>query len=324
MSATAPDIEPGRHDVAAAAQALVTNVERVIRGHRQAVECAVVALLAGGHVLLEDVPGVGKTMLGRSLARSVSGDFKRIQGTPDLLPSDITGTTVYDAQRHSFDFIAGPVFAHVVLIDELNRTSPRTQAALMEAMDEGGVTVDGTTHPLPEPFFVVATQNPLEHHGTYPLPEGQLDRFALALEMGYVDAATERAIVQAQLCAHPVDSLEPVLSTEDVRVLRRNVRETHVSDQVTDFAVALTRATRTHPQLELGASSRATIALVRCAQARALLAARDFVTPDDVKALAVAVLSHRVLPAPGIEPQRRRAIRAIVDVVGNVAVPMAG
>ncbi|HVE98063.1 MAG TPA: MoxR family ATPase [Mycobacteriales bacterium] len=318
-----PNPDPGRA-AADAAEALVANVERVIRGHRQAVECAVVALLAGGHVLLEDVPGVGKTMLGRSLARSVSGAFKRIQGTPDLLPSDITGTTVFDSQRHSFDFIPGPVFANVVLIDELNRTSPRTQAALMEAMDEGGVTVDGTTHPLPSPFFVVATQNPLEHHGTYPLPEGQLDRFAMALEMGYVDAPTEREIVRAQLLAHPVDTLRPVLTTADVEALRQHVRSVHVSDQVTDYAVALTRATRGHPQLELGASSRATIALVRCAQARALLAGRAFVTPDDIKSLAVSVLAHRVLPAAGIEAQRRRAIRAVLDVLATVPVPMAG
>ena len=315
---------PSREQATAAAQALVANVERVIRGHRQAVECAVVALLAGGHVLLEDVPGVGKTMLGRSIARSISGEFKRIQGTPDLLPSDITGTTVYDSRNHIFDFIAGPVFGNVVLIDELNRTSPRTQAALMEAMDEGGVTVDGTTHPLPDPFFVVATQNPLEHHGTYPLPEGQLDRFALAMEMGYVDAAIEREIVQAQLVEHPVDSLRPVLTTEHIRLVRQHVRATHVSAQVTDYAVALTRATRGHPQLELGASSRATISLVRCAQARALVTGRDFVTPDDVKALAVSVLAHRVLPAAGSEPQRRRGIRAVVDIVSRVPVPMAG
>ncbi|HVF18615.1 MAG TPA: MoxR family ATPase [Mycobacteriales bacterium] len=321
--ARAPE-PPSRVEAAAAAQALVTNVETVIRGQRQAVESAVIALIAGGHVLLEDVPGVGKTMLGRSLAKSVSGAFKRIQGTPDLLPSDITGSTVYDGQRHAFDFIAGPVFANVVLIDELNRTSPRTQAALMEAMDEGGVTVDGTRHPLPEPFFVVATQNPLEHHGTYPLPEGQLDRFALALEMGYVEARVEREIVQAQLLTHPVDALRPVLTTGDVLVLRGHARATHVSDAVTDYAVALTRGTRGHAQLELGASSRATIALVRSAQARALLAGREFVTPDDVKALAVQVLAHRVLPAMGVEPQRRRAIRAIVDVVSTVPVPMGG
>ena len=319
--ATSP---PPRAQASAAAQALVANVETVIRGQRQAVESAVVALIAGGHVLLEDVPGVGKTMLGRSIARSVSGEFKRIQGTPDLLPSDITGSTVYDGQRHAFDFIPGPVFANVVLIDELNRTSPRTQAALMEAMDEGGVTVDGTRHALPEPFFVVATQNPLEHHGTYPLPEGQLDRFALALEMGYVDAAVEREIVQAQLQAHPVEALRPVLTADDVVVLRRHARSTHVGDAVADYAVALTRGTRGHAQLELGASSRATIALVRCAQARALLAGREFVTPDDIKALAVPVLAHRVLPAAGAEPQRRRSIRAVVDVVGSVPVPMGG
>lgn len=308
----------------ASAQALVANVERVIRGQHHVVESAVIAMLAGGHVLVEDVPGVGKTMLGRCLARSVSAEFKRIQGTPDLLPSDITGTTVYDASRHAFEFIPGPVFANIVLIDELNRTSPRTQAALMEAMDENGVTVDGTRHALPEPFFVVATQNPLEHHGTYPLPEGQLDRFALALEMGYVDALTEREVVQAQLLEHPVDSLQAVLTTEDVRTLRTGVRAVQVSERVADYAVSLIRGTRAHPQLELGASSRASIALVRCSQAHALLSGRVFVTPDDIKALAVPVLAHRVLPARGGEPLRRRAIRAVVDVVAKVAVPMAG
>ncbi len=313
-----------RATATAAAHALVGNVERVIRGQRPAVEAAVTALLAGGHVLIEDVPGVGKTMLARTLARSVQGSFKRIQGTPDLLPSDITGTTVYDQTRHTFEFVPGPLFAHVVLIDELNRTSPRTQAALMEALDEGGVTVDGVRHALPDPLFVVATQNPLEHYGTYPLPEGQLDRFLLALDMGYVDAATERDVVRAQLVEHPLEALGPVLTAEQVGDLRVETRRTHVADAVLDYALALTRGTREHPDLELGASSRASIALVRCAQARALLHSREFVTPDDVKSLALPVLGHRVVPATGSAGQWRRGLRAVTEVVARTPVPLGG
>src|ERR687895_945648 len=235
-----------------AARLLIDNVEKVIRGKRDAVEAAVTALFAGGHLLIEDVPGVGKTMLGRSIARSITGSFKRIQATPDLLPSDVTGTAIFSQKTQQFEFIPGPLFANVVLVDEINRTTPRTQSALLEAMDENAVTVDGTRHALPEPLFVIATQNPIEHHGTYPLPEGQLDRFALTMALGYAGEMTEREIVRAQLLSHPIDELEGVLDPDEVVGIRRVVRSTHVSEPVMDYALRITSATRKHPDLALG------------------------------------------------------------------------
>jgi MoxR-like ATPase len=307
-----------------AAQLLIDNVEHVIRGKRDAVEAATTALFAGGHLLIEDVPGVGKTMLGRSIARSIRGSFKRIQATPDLLPSDVTGSAVYHQASQRFEFIPGPVFANVVLVDEINRTTPRTQSALLEAMDENAVTVDGIRHALPEPLFVVATQNPLEHHGTYPLPEGQLDRFSLAMDLGYVDVHTEVEIVKAQLESHPIDDLDAVLEPDEVVAVRGVVRSTHVSDAVLNYALALAGATRVHPDLELGASPRASITLVRCAQARALIRGRDFVVPDDVKALAVASLSHRVVPVVGLRLERQRVTKLIADIVASTSVPVTG
>ena len=305
-----------------AARLLIENVEHVIRGKRKAVEAAATALFAGGHLLIEDVPGVGKTMLARSLARSIRGSFKRIQATPDLLPSDVTGTNVYNQQSQNFEFISGPVFANVVLVDEINRTTPRTQSALLEAMDEGAVTVDGVRHALPDPLFVVATQNPLEHHGTYPLPEGQLDRFAIAMELGYVAPATEREIVKAQLEAHPIDDLEAVLNPEEVVGVRRAARSTHVADDVLDYALKVAAATREHSDVSLGASPRASITFVRCCQARALLDGRDYVSPDDVKALAVPSLAHRVLPAAGLRMESTRATELIRQIVDGIPAPV--
>ena len=304
------------------ARILTDNVERVIRGKKSAVEAAATALFAGGHLLIEDVPGVGKTMLGRAMARSIRGSFKRVQATPDLLPSDVTGSTVFNQEGHEFEFIPGPLFANVVLIDEINRTTPRTQSALLEAMDENAVTVDGTRHPLPDPLFVVATQNPLEHHGTYPLPEGQLDRFAIAMGMGYVDPATEREIVKAQLESHPIDDLEAVLNPEDVMGVRRVVRATHLDDDVVDYALRITGATRSHPDIDLGASSRASITLVRCAQARATLKGREYVVPDDVKALAVPVLAHRVLPVAALRFEPARTTAVIREIVDSTTAPV--
>ncbi|MDP9067353.1 MAG: MoxR family ATPase [Actinomycetota bacterium] len=304
-----------------AARLLIDNVERVIRGKHKPIEAAATALFAGGHLLIEDVPGVGKTMLGRSLARSIRGTFKRIQATPDLLPTDVTGTSVYNQAHQRFEFIPGPVFAHVVLVDEVNRTTPRTQSALLEAMDESAVTVDGVRHPLPDPLFVVATQNPLEHHGTYPLPEGQLDRFAIAMALGYASESAERDIVRAQLHSHPIDDLEAVLDPDEVVGVRRVVRDTHVSTAVLDYALSITAATRTHPELELGASPRASISLVRCAQARALIDGRDFVVPDDVKTLAVPALAHRVVPVAGMRLDPGRTTEVIKEVVAKTHVP---
>ncbi|MDQ3646751.1 MAG: MoxR family ATPase [Actinomycetota bacterium] len=305
-----------------AARLLIENVERVIRGKRRPVEAAATALFAGGHLLIEDVPGVGKTMLGRAISRSLRGSFKRIQATPDLLPSDVTGTSVYQQAGGEFQFIPGPLFANVVLVDEINRTTPRTQSALLEAMDENAVTVDGVRHPLPDPLFVVATQNPLEHHGTYPLPEGQLDRFAIAMEMGYLDPATEREVVRAQLESHPIEDLDAVLAPEEVLGIRRAVRSTHVAPAVLDYALAIVTATRTHPDVELGASPRASIGFVRCAQARALLEGREFVIPDDLKSLAVAALAHRVIPTAGLRLERDRRGEIVRGIVADTSVPV--
>lgn len=305
-----------------ASSTLIDNIERVIRGKRGAIEAAVMALLAGGHLLIEDIPGVGKTMLGRSLARSIRGSFKRIQATPDLLPSDITGTSIFSQSRQEFEFMPGPVFANVVLIDEVNRTTPRTQSALLEAMDEGAVTVDGVRHALPDPTLIVATQNPLEHHGTYPLPEGQLDRFALAMDLGYVEPHVEREIVRAQLTSHPIDDLEAVVSPEEVIGMRKVVRETHVSDPVLAYALDITKATRENADIELGSSPRASITLVRCAQARATIAGREYVVPDDVKALAVAALAHRVVLVPGMRLERGAATAVVAGIVEQTPVPV--
>jgi MoxR-like ATPase len=305
-----------------AARALIDNVSRVIKGQRASIEASATALFAGGHLLIEDVPGVGKTMLGRAIARSIRGEFKRIQGTPDLLPSDVTGSAVFNQVRQAFEFIPGPVFGNVVLFDEINRTTPRTQAALLEAMDEGAVTVDGTRHALPDPLFVIATQNPLEHHGTYPLPEGQLDRFSIAMDLGYVDSATEREVVVAQLQSHPIEDLEAVLNPDEVLGVRRVVRSTHVSTPILDYTLALVSATRNHADLELGASPRASIGLVRCAQARALIGGRDYVVPDDIKALAVPALAHRVVGQSSLRLERGRTTKAVREIVDRTPVPV--
>jgi MoxR-like ATPase len=305
------------------ARALVDNVERVVRGRRVAVELVVGAVLAGGHTLIEDVPGSGKTTLARAVARSVGGRFQRIQATADLLPADITGSAVWDPQRQAFDFVAGPLFAHVVLADELNRTTPRTQSAFLEAMEEGAVTVDGRRHALPDPFVLIATQNPVEQHGTYPLPEGQLDRFAVRVRLGALDPAAERLVVREQLARSTVDDLAPVLDTDDLRALRAGVREVYVADAVLDHAVTVVRRTREDARVALGASSRAAITLVRCAQARAVLDGRGFVTPDDVRALAVPVLAHRLVlaygPNAGQHPEE-----LVAELVSRVPVPVTG
>jgi MoxR-like ATPase len=294
---------------ASAMISLVTNVERVIVGKRRGVELAVVALMAGQHVLVEGVPGVGKTMLARTMARSIDGTFKRVQGTSDLLPSDITGAAVFDQSTGSFTFVPGPVFANVVLFDEINRTGPKTQSALLQVMDEGCVSSDGDLYELARPFFVMATRNPVEHHGTFPLPEGELDRFGVSIDMGYPDAVAERRVVREQLLAHPVDDLDAVISPEHVVAHQTAVRSVHVDPSVIDYVVAIVSATRDIPEVVLGASTRASVGLTRTAQAFAIMRGRDYVLPDDAKALAPSVLSHRLLLSSG---------RAAADVVDEI------
>jgi MoxR-like ATPase len=302
--------------------ATVENVERVITGQRGPVELAVVSLFAGQHLLVEGVPGVGKTMLARTIARSVDGSFKRIQGTSDLLPSDITGSTVFDQSSSSFSFVPGPVFANVVLFDEINRTGPKTQSALLEVMDEWSVSADGAVYEVPRPFFVAATRNPVEHHGTFPLPEGELDRFGASIEIGYPGAEAEAAIVSNQLVSHPLDELEPIISTDDVVAHQATVRTVYVEESVIEYIVAIVSATRVHPDVGLGASPRASVSLTRTAQAHAVLKGRDFVLPDDVKQAAVGVLAHRVLPSQGGSIALARDI--VGDVLRSVAAPVGG
>ncbi len=320
--AAVPPVVPGRPDAAAVAARLVAGVEQVVHGRRRQVELVVCAVLAGGHVLVEDVPGSGKTTLARAFAHCLGGDFRRIQGTADLLPADITGSGVWEPERRAFSFVPGPVFGHVVLVDELNRTPPRTQSAFLEAMDEAAVTVDGVRHPLPDPFVVLATQNPLEQFGTYPLPEAQLDRFAVTLTLGTNDPATERRVVREQLDHATVDELQAVTSPAELVAVRREVRRTHVADAVLDHAVRVVEATRAHPGVLLGASTRAALTLVHVAQARALLGGRGHVSPDDVKVLAPAVLGHRlVLRDGGGGVGRGQAL--VAELLTHVAVPLS-
>jgi MoxR-like ATPase len=280
------------------AQAVVDNVERVIIGKRETIELILVALLCDGHVLLEDVPGTGKTMLARSVAISLGLSFKRLQCTPDLLPNDITGVSIYDQRRGEFEFRSGPVFANVLLADEVNRATPRTQSALLEAMGEGQVTVDGVTRVLNRPFLVLATQNPIEYEGTFPLPEAQLDRFLLKLSVGYPSLSEEGQILLRLQRHHPITTIEQVVDGARLPELQPLVWEVHVDDTVRDYVVRLVHATRNHGDLALGASPRGSLALFKTAQALAVLRGRDYVLPDDVKQLAIPTLAHRLIVRP--------------------------
>lgn len=305
-----------------AIRGLADNVERVITGKRRAVELACVALFAGHHLLIEDVPGVGKTMLARAMARSIDGSFKRVQGTSDLLPTDVTGTNVFDQARSVFTFIPGPVFANVLLFDEINRATPKTQSALLEVMGERSVSVEGNIHQVPRPFFVAATRNPSEHHGTFPLPEGELDRFGIAVSLGYPDLDAERRVIVGQMDTHPIEELEPVLDPEAVVAHQGAARAVHLEPSVLDYLLALVRATREHPEIALGASPRGSLALTRAAQSHALLRGRDFVTPDDVKAVAAATLAHRIFPSTDRPGGRGRAREIIESVLQAVPAPV--
>jgi MoxR-like ATPase len=305
------------------AQRVFTNVERVIIGKRQAVELVLVALLCRGHVLVEDVPGTGKTVLAKSIARSIGGSFKRIQFTPDLLPSDVTGVSIFNQQSREFEFRPGPVFAQIVLTDEINRATPKTQSALLEAMEERQVTVDGTTHILPAPFIVLATQNPIEYEGTFPLPEAQLDRFLLRLHLGYPERLDEIAILKRQRQSHPLDALESVASIADLLALQEAIKEVYVDDLLEEYIVALSTATRHHEDVYLGASARGSLALYRTGQALAAIQGRDYVTPDDIKQLAAAVLGHRLIVSPAARIRNVTAAAVIEDILSAVSVPGA-
>ncbi len=277
------------------AQRIIDNVEKVIVGKSRAVELGVVALICQGHALIEDVPGVGKTMLARSIAKSVGCTFKRIQFTPDLLPTDVTGVSIYNQKNGEFEFREGPIIAQLVLADEINRATPKTQSAMLEAMDERQVTVEGVSHQVPRPFIVMATQNPVEYEGTFPLPEAQLDRFLVIINLGYPTIEEELEIIERQQLTHPIEDLQPVATAEDVVHVQETIRNIYVDDLVKQYIVSLVDSTRTHEDISLGASPRASLALFRGGQAIALIRGRDFVLPDDVKDLAIPMLSHRMI-----------------------------
>jgi len=301
-----------------ATEALIDNIETVIIGKTAAVELAVATLLAGGHMLIEDVPGVGKTMLARSLAKSLDCSFKRIQFTPDLLPADITGVSVFDRAAESFRFRPGPIFANIVLADEINRATPKSQAALLECMEEFQVTVDGITHQLPDPFFVMATENLVEYEGTYRLPEAQLDRFLACVSLGYPRAADEIKILGEQAV---IELVQPVLSPDQLVELQRMVRQVHLDDSLKQYIVQLTGATRQHPAVELGASPRGSIALMRLSQALAAVHQRSYVIPDDIKYIAPAALRHRIILSADVAFQGTEARDVIDEILAEVAVP---
>ena len=305
-------------EVQAFAEQIIANVEQVIVGKRKTVEYIVIALLCEGHVLLEDVPGVGKTMLARALAISLGIVFKRLQCTPDLLPSDVTGVSVFNQKTREFDFRQGPAFSNILLADEINRATPRTQAALLECMGERQITIDGTTHPLVRPFIVLATQNPIEYEGTFPLPEAQLDRFLFKLNLGYLDAAAESQMLLNLQRQHPIDQIQPVVEGARIVEMARQVWEVHVDDTVRNYIVNLVQATRRHPDLALGASPRGGLGLFRGSQALAAMRGRDYVLPDDIKELAPLVLGHRCIVHPESALRGRTSLRAIADIVEQV------
>ncbi|HTZ45199.1 MAG TPA: MoxR family ATPase [Jatrophihabitans sp.] len=307
-----------------AARRIVENIERVIAGKREVIQLGVTVLLAEGHLLIEDVPGVGKTTFAKALARSIDCSVRRLQFTPDLLPSDVTGVSIYNAESTDFEFKPGPVFANIVLGDEINRASPKTQAALLECMAERQVTVDGTRYGLQSPFLVLATQNPVEMEGTYALPEAQRDRFTAKISLGYPDRRAELAMLSDQTTADPLEALRPVSDAAQIRTLIESVRRVHVVDAVKHYVVALAEATRNHPELRLGASPRASLHLLRTAKAAAAMAGRDFVLPDDVQQLAVPVLAHRLIPTAAATVAGRTPEELTTEVVAKVPIPAAG
>ncbi|MDB5385182.1 MAG: MoxR-like ATPase [Planctomycetaceae bacterium] len=309
-------------EVTTTAKRIMTNVEKVVIGKRQEIVLALVAYLCEGHILLEDVPGVAKTMLARALAASIGCSFKRVQCTPDLLPNDITGASIFNPKTTEFEFRQGPLFAQIVLADEINRTTPRTQAALLEAMAERRVTVDGHTYQLEAPFLVIATQNPVDHEGTFPLPEAQLDRFLVRLSLGYPSQEEEGKMLDLLKREHPIDQLSAVVSAADVIRCQQAVREVYVDPKVRDYIVEIVRTTREHDDIALGGSPRASMALYRASQAVAAIRGNDFVLPDDVKRMAPAVLGHRLIIRPESRLRKVTAAAVITEILSEISVPM--
>ncbi len=311
---------PDSHSIA---EMVIDNVERVIIGKREAVEKVLVAMVSHGHVLIEDVPGVGKTTMAKAFAQSIGCDFRRIQFTPDLLPSDIAGVSIYNQKTAEFEFRPGPILAQIVLADEINRATPKSQSALLEAMEERQVTIDGVTHKMADPFLVLATQNPIEYEGTFPLPESQLDRFFLRITMGYAGREQELEIIDSQLHAHPIESIEQVIDVVDLVQLQEQIKNVYVDQRVREYIVDIVRSSREHSDIYLGASTRASLALFRGSQATASFRGRDYVIPDDVKALAGDVLAHRLIVSPAARIRNLNTRDTVAEILDTIPVPGA-
>ena len=310
-------------DLSTAVQRVIANVERVIVGKAEAVAFSLIAVICRGHVLFEDVPGVGKTVLTKSIARSIGCTFKRIQFTPDLLPSDVTGVSIYNQKTGNFEFRAGPIMSQIVLADEINRATPKTQSALLEAMEEAQITIDGVTYRLPEPFMVMATQNPIEYEGTFPLPEAQLDRFMMSIKLGYPKAADEVNILDSHQHHHPLEDLVQIMTADELILIQRQVRSVHVDPSIREYIVAIAQATRNHPNIYLGVSPRGSLAMFRASQALAAMRSRGYVIPDDVKLLTKPTLAHRIIVTPAARVRSITSASLLDEILQTVPVPNA-
>ena len=310
-------------DLATSVQRVINNVEKVIVGKAESVAFSLIAVICNGHVLIEDVPGVGKTVLTKAIARSIGCSFKRIQFTPDLLPSDVTGVSIYNQKTGNFEFRAGPIMSQIVLADEINRATPKTQSALLEAMEETQITVDGATYRLPEPFMVMATQNPIEYEGTFPLPEAQLDRFMMNIKLGYPNVSDEMNILDTHQFHHPLDDLEQIMAAEELALIQKQVRSIHVDPSIREYIVAIANATRNHNNIYLGSSPRGSLALYRASQALAAIRGRGYVIPDDVKLLAKPTLAHRIIVTPAARVRAITSTAVLDEILQSVPVPGA-